>query len=129
MFIDTKYLSQHGIGPKTDFYVNCMDLFSRFRLEYPVMLDANDFGYFTSTRSVNYDEYAINDFAHANDMNICSNETLSNREMENFTKIWTYLYVLPTAMYLDTLPFDYRCKSEVWSESIQSKKKIGLYFP
>lgn len=87
LFIDTRYISQLGIAQKTEFYVKCMDLFSRFRLEYPVMLDEDDFGYFTSKRSINYDEYAVNDFAHANAMNMCSNETSSNREMENFTKI------------------------------------------
>ena len=130
MFIDIKYVSQHGTGPKADFYVKYMDLFSRLRLEYPVMLTVNDnFGYFTSKRTTNYEKYDINDSSHAHAMNICSNETSSNKEMENFTKIWTYLYVFPTAMYLDTLPFDYRCKSEVWPEINQSKKKIGLYFP
>ena len=130
MFIDIKYVSQHGTGPKADFYVKNMDLFSRLILEYPVMLTVNDnFGYFTSKRTTNYDEYAINDSAHAHAMNICRKEILSSKGIENFTKKLAYLYVLPTAMYLDTLPFDYRCKSEVWPESIQSKNKIGLYCP
>ena len=130
MFIYTRYVSQHGTGPKEEFYAKHLDLFSRLKLEYPVMLSLKEeLGYFTSKRSTNYDEYVINVAAHTHTLEICKKENISNKGMEEFTKNWTYLYVLPTAMYLDSFPIGYKSKSEVWPRSNQPEKKLGLYCP
>ena len=51
LFIDTRYLSCHGTGPKAQFYVDHLDLFSRLVLEYPKLLGENaKYGYFTSKK-------------------------------------------------------------------------------
>ena len=106
-----------------------MNLFSRLKLEYAHLFRAKPtIGYFTSNNTFDYSDLSINTIAHTYAINSSKQKYPSHSIINNFTKVWTCLYVLPRAMYLNKMPFEYKDENE-YKNTNPSKQKIGLYFP
>ena len=111
LFIDTRYLSCYGTAQKTNFYLDHLDLFSRLLLEYPMLQDENmKYGYFTTKKTDGYEEHAVNTIALNDALDNCGKVFEKAKFIEYLVESWGYLYVMPTALYLNEFPFVYKKK-------------------